>query len=159
MKKALIAVGLAAATYGAVSLIKSDAPATKPGHVSTLDRIWIDHIPKNDRDVFQVFVAISEEPFGIFQATSQWTGKYELFRYQDDGKALTIHYPQTGENDKVSTNARECNEGGFDFCLDLGGASRGAKKYFSMEEWVVNGRDPAAIRARVEQLVAQRISK
>jgi hypothetical protein len=163
MKKALVAtVALVAATYGTVSWIKGgDAPATKPAEISALDRVWIDHIPRNDRDIINVFIAITEEPFGVFQAGSQWTGKFELFRYEGKGKELRIHYPQTGEHDKVSTSARECNANGFDYCLDIGGASRGVKKYFSMEGWEVNGRDPAAVRARVEQIVvdAQRINK
>lgn len=164
MKKALVlTAALVAATYGTVSWIKGgDAPAVnKPAEVSVLDRVWIDHIPRNDRDIINVFVAITEEPFGVFQAGSQWTGKFELFRYEVAGGQLRIHYPQTGEHDKVSTSARKCDVRGFDYCLDLGGASRGVKNYFSMEGWEIDARDPAAVRARVDQLVseAQRINK
>lgn len=163
MKKALVVtVALVAATYGTVSWFADDpAPARKPGQVSALDRVWIDHIPRNDRDVVNVFVAITEEPFGVFQAGSQWTGKYELFRYTDNGKQLRIHYPQTGESETVNARATQCDSHGFDFCLEMGGASRGVKKYYSMEGWEIDAHDPAALRARVEQLVAgaQRSSK
>ena len=159
MKKALIAIGLAAATYGTVSWIKSDAPTTKPGHVSTLDRIWIDHLPQNDRDIVNVFAAITEEPFGIFQSTSMWTGSFEMFRYKDNGKELAVHYPQTGKDEKIATKARECDVNGFDYCLEITGTNHGVTKYYSLEGWELGTHDPAAIKARVEQVLAQRNSK
>src|SRR5258706_15127341 len=61
------------------------------------DRIWIDHIPRNERDTINVFVAISEHSVGAFQATSQWRGAFEAFRYEASGGELPILYPQTGD--------------------------------------------------------------
>ena len=116
-----------------------------------LDRIWIDHIPKNDRDVFNIFVAITEEPFGIFQATSQWKGSFELFRYEATDSEIRLVYGQTGEKEKVKVKAAKCNERGFDFCLQLDGASRGVKKYYSMEDWVIDG-TPASRLNELEHL-------
>jgi len=106
-----------------------------------LDRIWIDHIPQNDRDMIQLFVAITEQPFGIFQKTSQWSGQYELFQYEANGNQLRIHYGQTGDKERVEAKATRCKEKGMDYCLELSGASRGVKKYYSMEGWVIDGTD------------------
>lgn len=155
MKKALLGLAvISAVTYAAWNLRGgSDDPQPSQDNV-VLDRLWIDHMPRNDRDVIQVFVAITEQPFGIFQATSQWKGAFELFQYEAHGGELRIVYGQTGEREKVKARASKCSEKGMDFCLQLDGASRGVKKYYSMEGWEI---DHAAtiedIRARVDALV------
>jgi len=99
------------------------------------NRLWIDHMPKNDRDTIQVFVTLSDESLGVFQATSGWKGQFELFTYEASGDELRIVYGQNGDKDKVRAKARACKEGGMDFCLELDGNSRGVKKYYSLEGW------------------------
>lgn len=156
MKKTLLVLALATtATYSAWRVTRgSDAPAAAHDDRLALDRIWIDHIPRNDRDTFQVFAAITQEPFGIFQATSQWKGAFELFRYEAHGGEMRVVYPQTGEREKIKVNARACNEKGFDYCLELSGASRGVKRYYSLEGWVIDGaRTAADIERRAAELV------
>jgi len=119
----------------------SDAQETTVDHKVVLDRIWIDHIPKNDRDIINVFVAITEQPFGIFDAGSQWTAKFELFQYEANGGEIRVYYGQTGEREKITAKATKCNHQGFELCLQLSGNSRGVGKYYSMEDWVIDSRD------------------
>lgn len=138
MKKALLAmVAVTAAGYG-VYRWQSDAPAkvTTDNDLIT-DRLWIDHLPRNDKDMIQIFVAITEEPMGIFQSTSQWKGEFELFRYEQHGNELRIVFPQTGTKDRVTAKATRCDQRGMDFCLELQGSSRGVKKYYSREGWEI----------------------
>jgi len=123
-----------------------------------LDRIWIDHLPRNERDTVEVFVALTQEPYGIFQAVAQWKGAYEVFRFEAHGNKLRLVYPHTGEREKVKAHARKCDERGMDYCLDLEGASRGVKKYYSLEGWVIDGLtsgaiDAAELERRARQLV------
>ena len=121
-----------------------------------LDRIWIDHIPKNDRDVINVFVAITEEPFGVFQASSQWKGAYELFRYEAHGDEIRLLYPQSNEREKVKTRATKCNERQMDYCLELDGATRGVKKYYSRKGWEIEKNATAdQVRSKVDALLVQ----
>ena len=156
MKKLVLAV-LVVATVAFVAVRRGGNDSTESADAVVenklvVDRIWIDHIPRNDRDTFQLFVAITEQPFGIFQATSQWKGQYELFQYEMNGDELRLVYGQDGSKDKVKARARKCDEKGMDYCLELSGASRGVKKYYSMEEWVIDGRMDTLdhLRARVQ---------
>ena len=100
------------------------------------DRLWVDHLPKDERDELQAFAAITDEPIGIFQKASAWRANYELFRYEPagDGKA-TLLYPQTREKERIAYRATQCNEKGFDFCLEVTGNSRGTRRYFSQKGW------------------------
>ncbi|MBC7975790.1 MAG: hypothetical protein H7138_12500 [Myxococcales bacterium] len=120
------------------------------------DRIWIDHIPRNDRDTFQAFVAVTEHATGGFQAASAWRGSHELFRYEANGGELRVIYPQTGERETVHAKARRCNEKEMDFCLDLEGATRGVKRYYSRKGWEIDGgRSAAAALQQVDALHAK----
>lgn len=112
------------------------------------NRIWLDHIPRNDKDTVQAFFANSKDALGLFAASSQWLGHYELFRYEAHGSELRVVYPQSGERERVRARARRCTEQGMDFCLEIDGASRGVKKYYSREGWEVDhARDAGAIQA------------
>ena len=115
-----------------------------------LDRIWIDHMPKHDRDQISVFVAITDEPIGVFQTASTWKGHFELFRYEAHGDEMRILYPQDSDRERVKTKARKCSHGDFDYCLELDGSSRGVKRYYSRKGWEIDGTPtPDALRARI----------
>jgi hypothetical protein len=159
MKKPLLILALmGTVSYGAYRMIgtsstKSEAPVAQDGEQLVLDRIWIDHIPKNDRDTIQVFVAITEEPFGLFQAASQWKGNYELFRYEAKGNELHVVYPQSNDREKVKHNARRCSENQMDFCLELSGG-KGVKRYYSRKGWEIENVTSAAdLNDRTEALL------
>lgn len=154
MKKALLGLAVVSAVAFAAWNTRSDEVVEQADPNYVVDRIWIDHIPKGERDVIQVFVAITEQPFGVFQAASQWKGAFELFRYESHGNEIRIHYGQTGERETVKTRATKCNEKSFDYCLELDGASRGVKKYYSMKGWEIDGvASVEEIRAHIESLV------
>jgi hypothetical protein len=118
-----------------------------------LDRIWIDHMPRNDRDIVNFFAAITEEPFGIFQAASQWKANYELFRYEAHGDEIRILYPQNGDRERVKARARTCNEGGMDYCMEMDGSTRGVKRYYSRKGWEIDSHATAEqVRERIDAL-------
>ena len=154
MKKAVL---LVIAVVVTVVSLWSWKHAARPGENRLVaDRIWIDHIPRGERDTFRVFALVSEHSIGVFQATSQWRGAYEAFRYEAGGGELRLVFPQTGDRESVRAKARRCSEQGMDFCLELDGASRGAKRYYSREGWEIGGgHDLDAIERQVDVVRAQ----
>jgi len=155
MKKLLIGMAIATtAVYGTYKVTRSDVPAASGVNLAQ-DRIWIDHIPKNDRDTMQIFLALTSDPFGIFSAASQWAGKHEIFQYEMTSEQMRLVFPQNGDKEKVTAKAKQCDEGGFDFCLELSGNSRGVKKYYSMDGWEVDHLSPEQARAKADSVVKQ----
>lgn len=154
MKKAILVLGVVVVAVISVWKLRSTDAVVQPKTDDdlVLDRIWIDHLPRNDKDVFQVFLAITEQPFGVFQASSQWKGAYEIFRYEAHGDELRIIYPQTNDREKVKAKARRCSENKMDYCLEIEGSSRGVKKYYSQKGWEIDG-ELAAARDQVDALV------
>ena len=154
MKKSLLVLIVAGIAVMGVWKLRTDHRVESDDDKLLTDRIWIDHMPRNDRDVIQVFLAITDQPMGIFQAASQWKGSYELFRYEAQGDEMRIVFPQTGDREKVTAKARRCNERGMDYCLEMSGASRGVKRYYSRKGWEV-GADlrPDQLDDQVQALV------
>lgn len=161
MKKPLLTLALLGTlSYGAYRMFGSDSkpaatqPVAEATEQLTLDRIWIDHIPRNERDTIQVFAAITEEPFGVFQAASQWKGAYELFRYEGHGNELRVIYPQSNDRETIKHNARPCKEASFDYCLELSGG-RGVKKYYSRKGWEIeNVHSAAELNDRTDHILS-----
>jgi len=149
MKKALILVLALGATYG-VWRWRSAGEAHATDSKLAFNRIWIDHMPRNDKDVINFFVLIDSEAMGVFQSTTAWKGNYELFRYEANGDEVRMVFPQNNEKSKAKVNARKCSEKSFDYCLDIDGASRGVKKYYSMEGWEIDQRQ--ALENKIEAL-------
>src|SRR5678816_3149625 len=90
MRKPLFVLVLVTVAIVAVWKLRSHSVEATADNVLQ-DRIWIDHMPRNDRDTINVFAALTEQPVGVFQAASQWKGAYELFRYESHGDE-TVSY-------------------------------------------------------------------
>lgn len=114
------------------------------------DRVWIDHMPKNDRDRVHVFAALTprprqgpQGPFGIFELIGQWEGHFEAFRYEAQGEEMRIVFPQSGDRETLTVKPSKCNEQGMDYCLDISGNSRGVSRYYSRKGWEIRTVDEA----------------
>jgi hypothetical protein len=143
MKKVVLLMVLAAAAIGWLGL-RGGTPERDSDEL-LVDRLWIDHVPSDERDTVQAFIAMTEHSIGVFGASSTWRGGFEGFAFEADGGRLRLLYPQTGDREVVRTAARPCDERGMDFCLEITGASRGVKRYYSLEGWELPpGTDAAA---------------
>jgi hypothetical protein len=138
MKKLIVPMLLvvAVATWGWRWMHKSDAPAPK----LLFDRFWVDHQPRDDHEKFQAMFVSGEHPFGHFATRTVWTGAWEGFHYHlvpREEAAMDMLFGHTREMQRVRWTAQPCHDGGFDFCLEIAGASRGVKRYYSRREWGV----------------------
>ena len=111
------------------------------------DRLWIDHLPRNDRDAVNVFALLHDASIGVFQKTSAWKGSFEIFQYEAHAGQLRVIYPQTGDKETIRAKARRCNEGGMDYCLELDGG-RGVKRYYSQEGWEIGNLADEQVKVR-----------
>ena len=154
MKKLLVLAAVSTCAFAGWRVLRGgggDDGAVRDGGGLLLDRVWIDHMPKHDRDQVSAFVAITDEPIGVFQTTSVWRGHFEMFRYEDHGSEISVLYPQDNARERIKTKSRRCSEDGFDYCLELDGASRGVKRYYSRKGWEIDGASrPDQIRARID---------
>lgn len=147
MKKIILVVAVAAIGVGAWKVRSSSGGKHDPELVE--NRLWIDHMPRNDRDQIAVFAAISDEGFGVFSKQSAWKLEAEMFQYEGHGDELRLVFPQDGSRDKVRAKATECTANGFDYCLEVSGASRGVKRYYSMEGWEIDSLDVKKLDAKI----------
>jgi hypothetical protein len=146
MTVTVIALAAVAAGYGLLSSRVSD-PKTLVG------RFWIERIPRGDTDRVEIVALLADEPIGIFRQTSRYEGSFALFRYELRGNdKAQLLFPQDKSRHEVTFDARPCDVKGFDYCLDLSGAPRGAAKYYSRKEWEIEGSDLPALESALRAL-------
>src|SRR5262245_9326163 len=134
MKKLALGIVLFIAGGVAWRALRGDAAEPK----LLFARFWVDHEPRDPKGKFQVLFVNSEFPFGHFATRTMWTGAWEGFHYhivpREDG-VMDFLFGNTNERQRIKYTARPCHERGFDYCLDITGASRGVKRYYSKKEW------------------------
>jgi hypothetical protein len=147
---------LSLVVVGALALVRwtgggDDGGVSEPALV--FDRIWIDQLPTKPKETFHTFIAATQEPIGLFHAGSQWKGDYEVFGHSAGGDQLRVVYLQTNEKETVKVRAWRCKERGMDYCLELAGASRGVKRYRSMQGWEIRAATrPAQLLDRIASI-------
>jgi hypothetical protein len=120
-----------------------------------IDRFWIDHMPKDERDKVDLFVMVSEPSVGGFSTSSAYEGDWSAFEWTIE-KGLRIHMLQSDKDHKIKAviiKGDGCKP--FDYCLKLKGAPRGSKRYGSMEDWVINSGETPDPRALVRGLLLE----
>lgn len=140
MKKLLVLALISGTAYGAWNVLGSSGEErAASSDLKPTDRLWLDRLPRTERDTINVFVTITDERLGVFQAGSRWRAAYELFHFEAQGDQLEIVYPQTSERERVTAKVTACDENGMDYCMDVVGATRGVKRYYSMKGWEIDG--------------------
>lgn len=122
------------------------------------DRVWVDHVPRHDKDRIHLFLALTPKrtgrtgPIGIFEQVSQWEGHFEAFRYEAEGETMRIIFPQTGDRETLTVKPSACKQHNMDYCLDVSGNSRGVKRYYSRKGWEVKSVDEAEALVRAAEM-------
>ena len=153
MKKLAVAAAGAAMLLGGWKLAHREH-ATDDRH-QVIDRLWVDHMPKNDRDMLRIIVALShagpEENIGFLRFGSRWHAQMDGFRFTRNGDDLAVEFPQNSWKATWHTKVSRCSVGDFTLCLEVT-APRGTFHYFSRDEWVIkNADDERALEAKLLQ--------
>lgn len=134
---------------------EDQARETMSGLQPLSDRIWIDHMPKSERDKVELFVMLDEPTVGAFSNCSAYEGDWASFEWEYE-EGLRIEMMQKGTKHKIKAQVlkgKSCAP--FDYCLRLKGAPRGSKRYGSMEDWEIGGSALPDSRTFVRGLLLQ----
>ena len=143
-------VGVLAALAAAWVMMRDDGAAPARGElpVELVNRVWVDTLPASARDTIDVLVLVEEPRLGQFMRTSAYQGDFALFGWREAGGRVDIEMLQTGKRHRLRFTVSQTGCEPFDYCLKVKGAPRGARRYVSMKDWVVEaGTDPDRLRA------------
>ena len=113
----LIALTLVGAcSFGAYKLGSALLSDETQGTEHAVNQLWIDHMPRDDRDMITHFVMIDhpQGKFGALGRSSQWRHMVDVFRWKLSGNKLGLFFPQERARGEVSIStsprARSCGK-------------------------------------------------
>lgn len=115
---------------------RDDTPS--PGQALLVNRLWIDHIPRSERDMTTQLLFLDQdgERIGGVIRASHWRHLMEMFRWEHRSGGLALEFPQVGRTIPVNAQARECKDAPkpLDLCLDVSFLGQRAR-LFSKKGW------------------------
>jgi len=142
MKKLLVAAGAAGMLVGGWRL--AHRHSVDDSKVEVTDRLWIDHMPRNDRDLLHLLIAVTQdhhdENVGFLRFGSRWHAEFNGFRFEKKGSDLAVEFPQNSWRATWHTKVSRCHVGDFTLCLEIT-APRGTFHYFSRDDWEIGNAD------------------
>jgi hypothetical protein len=152
MKKLIVAVAAAGVMLGGWKL--AHRRHVDDGNLQVTDHVWIDHMPKHDRELLHVLIALThnghENNIGFIQFGSRWHAQFDGFRFEKKGNDLAVEFPQNSWRATWHTKVSHCSVGDFNLCLEIT-APRGTFHYFSRDDWEIGNAD--AGRALADKLL------
>jgi len=99
------------------------------------ERVWIDRITENPRELAELVLLSDESDFGITGAVSRYRLTFDLAQWTLDGDRLTIHQLQEDRRTTYGVKTWRCQPGespheDLEYCMSLTGPS-GTKKYYA----------------------------
>jgi hypothetical protein len=144
----LIAFALVGAcTFGVWKLgdaLLGEAQGTK----HAVNRIWIDHMPRDDRDMITHFVLLDhpQGKFGAIGRSSQWRHMVDVFRWKLDGGKLDLFFPQDRVRGEIEIETWECAgeaPAPFELCMKMTNKQGRSWTFYSREDWEIKPRSIA----------------
>ncbi|MEO8841994.1 MAG: hypothetical protein ABI591_30200 [Kofleriaceae bacterium] len=99
------------------------------------NRMWVDHMPENERDTFNALVMDWPEGLGASGKQSRWHLDVERFYFDTDGNAIRAVFPWSNDRERVTVHAAACDEHGMDYCLDVTDSKHLVTRYYSRAHW------------------------
>ncbi len=142
---------------------QDDESAVQGSAETLVNRVWIERVPDAPNDKFHILAIVDEPAFGVFQHTSFYEGDYSMFSWENlDAHGFDLVMLQNEKSYKLRYSIATKGCRGFDYCMNVKGAPRGVKQYYSMEDWVIepHGASAQAIApAQLRQLIEARATK
>ena len=125
-------------------IAQNSAEATAEAAASLMtDRLWIDHIPRNERDMVTHMYFSEAERIGVLGRASKWRQQGELFEWSSADSQLTLRFPQTDQSVTVPVKVFACKGQApepFDLCLEIKQGRKGLTLY-SVTDWGESGQE------------------
>lgn len=144
-KRAVWGLGVVLLIATVVGPCGDEAPLDGDDTAYLTDRLWIERMPDDDRDMvgkLAVVRSVDHGRFGVTELGSVWRHHSEVFRWRLDGNVLHTAWPQDGERVSIELRTRECEGQApdpFELCLDFVDGGRTITLY-SRHDWVVRPR-------------------
>src|SRR5689334_21389810 len=125
-----------------------DADAQRVDWTVVQNRLWIERMPKDARDMINQLVLLDDEGqrVGASMKCSRFRYFIDVLAWQGRGDELRVFFPQTREERRGTVKAWNCTGKApdpFELCLEVQPAEGQKRIYFSKKDWVIESVDQA----------------
>jgi hypothetical protein len=118
------------------------------GTKHAVNQLWIDHVPRDDRDMITHFVLIDhpQGQFGAIGHSSQWRHIIDVFRWQLQRDTLRMFFPQERARAQVQIETWRCEgeaPAPFELCMKLTNKNGRSFMFYSRDDWKIEPRGVA----------------
>lgn len=145
----LIALALVGAcSFGVYKLGSALLSDEAQGTEHAVNQLWIDHMPRDDRDMVTHFVMIDhpQGKFGALGRSSQWRHMVDVFRWKLSGNKLGLFFPQERARGEVEIETWQCAgeaPAPFELCMKMTNKQGRSWTFYSREDWEIKPHDVA----------------
>jgi hypothetical protein len=102
-----------------------------------LDRVWIDRITDQPRELAEIVYLIDGHEYGVTGSRSHYRVSVELTKWSIEGDQLSLHRMQEDESSRYRVKTWRCEPGespseDLEYCMSLTGPN-GTRKYFASD--------------------------
>ena len=98
-----------------------------------IDRNWLDRWPTDKDDHLEVYRFVPSMGGGVYQDRTMFEGRFELFQFRADGRAIDFTFPHTGQRHHTGYRIeRVTGPAPFDLALRLDHDPRGPGIYYGL---------------------------
>jgi hypothetical protein len=152
----LIALALVGAcSFGVWKLGSALLSDEAQGTEHTVNQLWIDHVPRDDRDMITHMVMLDhpQGKFGAVGRSSQWRHIINVFKWNLEGDKLGLFFPQDRARGQFTVKTWDCAgeaPAPFELCMKLTNDKGNSWTLYSREDWHI---EPQDVRSSLEDII------
>ena len=121
-----------------------------------VNQVWIDHVPRDDRDMITHLVLIDHRDgqFGAIGHSSQWRHIIDVFKWNLQKDTLRVYFPQDQAKGALKIETWECEGEApkpFELCMRLTNKQGNSAMLYSRRDWEIDPHDAADSLAEITE--------
>jgi hypothetical protein len=139
---AAVAAGALVSVRAGMRALWGDAAEAAAQAEHLPNRLWVDRLPKDDRDMFAKLALIHHPDgrVGVINHGSTWRHRIEVFMWALERDRLTLVFPQDRQRDQLQVRTWDCRgkaPAPFELCMELRRGDRKAQ-FYSRYDWEID---------------------
>ena len=139
--KTLFILAACIGTAGAYSLSSSSSEEEM-----FCNRYWVDRLEPQNKEYMNIVGFVDRPSIGLVARMSEFQTHSDMVSWNKSGEEISYTNLQDGVTETFKYHVFECDEKGFELCMDVS-VGQSTKRYYSLWEWEIDSKEDLNIDA------------